>query len=256
MYTLRLVVDKPKPKKWGEFEVRKTYTVTKDGKSDGVFGYVVQFIKKRTTLTLVRPDNTEATYTESDDISKFTSGQVTHATGSYYEAFPILNGQTTCRTKPGPDRDQCVDDQFQNGAMVRYDLEDGVYYANTTPRTRGTITMTGVNVFIPTTKAKAEELFRTIQAGTGGTWTAGGDEWSLDSTTPANGLPYRPDFKMPAGPRVVHTVRVEWDVTGKTTVTSETPPQGGRRTTRGRAASRSDRRRRTGRARRPSSRRA
>lgn len=243
-------VDPPQTDKWGEFEVRKTYNVS----PPTAFGYVVQRVSKQTTLIVHHPDKAPETLTTSSQISEFTSNQVNNASDTYYELFPILNG-TTCDGEPELDRSNCIDDQFQNGAMLRYEAVTRnrrgktplvEYYADDEPATSGTIEMIGTNVFVPTSEAVARDLYTRIQSGAGGTWKASPTdvEWDLSPSTPANGLPYRSSFQMPTGPNVIHNVKVRWDQTGTTTISQHA----GRRLTRARAASRLYRTRRTGRA--------
>lgn len=257
MYKLELIVDDPVTDNWGDFQLRKSYKVTTDtGNPIGVFGYIVQSIDKRTTVTV---GDQPTPLTTSAEISKFTSQQVNNASDSYFELFPILNG-ISCEGDPDLDRGNCVDDQFQNGAILQYEkvvqkrrgkeplIE---YYADDEPPTSGTITMKGISVFVPTSEAVARSLYAQIQSGTGGVWKASetDPEWDLSPATPANGLPFRKSFQMPAGPKVVHSVLVKWDAStgGTTTVTSTVEQQAGRRRlTRGRAASKSYRKQRTG----------
>lgn len=223
MYSLELVVEKPKKRKWGDFEVRKTFKVTKDGGTAGVFGYVVQRVEKTTIVNV----SDGRVLTTSGDIATFTTQQVQNATQTYYEAFPILNG-TTCQGNPSRDRRNCVDDQFQNGALLRYELERGEYYADDDPPTHGRITMVGTCVFFPTDQATATAIYNAIQRPTMPTLIIEGTEWSLSPETPANGLPYRDDFELQGDQQVVHDVVVSWNIKGKTEVNSQIRQQAGR----------------------------
>lgn len=241
MISVRLDVSEPASDNWGEFEVRKTYSVTRGGKSAGVFGYIIQTVDKRTTVEV-----NGKSLTTSAEISTFTSGNVLNATETYSEVFPILNG-TTCYGAVTEDRAECIDDQFQNGALLRY-----VEYkrkrkgkptvtewaADDEPPTRGTITMVGFNRFVETDEATARGIAVSIGednpvgAGAGpGTITLTGVEWSLSKDTPANGLPYSADYRVSEHQsHATHRVTVTWGVDGATSVESTVDPQsGGRR---------------------------
>lgn len=244
MYKLELLVDPPETDNWGDFQLRKTYRVSKNNQTAGVFGYVVQKIEKQTSVTVEGK-----TLTRSTEIQEFTTGQVLHATHNYYEVFPIIQG-IPCDGQPKADRRNCVDDQFQNGAMLRYvprKTRKGVVYdADDEPPTQGTITMVGTNVFFPTDEATARNIYSGIQTPKSQSINIDGTEWSLSTETPANGLPYRDEFELPAGAKMIHTVKVSWDIQGNTQVDSSVSQVGG--SSRGRAASKSYRKRRTGRA--------
>jgi hypothetical protein len=246
MTTVRLNVDEPVFDNWGEFEVRKTYNVSRGGKTEGVFGYVIQTVDKRTEATAGGKE-----YKTSAEISKFTTGQVLNASESYSEIFPILNG-TTCYGEVTQDRGQCLDDQFQNGAILRY-----VEYkrkrkgrppvsewgADDDPPSKGKITMVGFNRFVETDEATARMIANAIVednpvgpvgAGAGpGTLNLSGVQWSLSEDTPANGLPYNKEYRVPEQQsQATHRVTVTWGIDGVTTVASVVDPQsGGRRKT-------------------------
>lgn len=246
MYKIDLIVDPPFNDNWGEFAVRKTYRVSAGGTPKGVFGYVIQKVEKVT-----RFEAAGRTYTTSAEVSEFTSNNVNYATESYYEVFPILNG-TTCLGRPMRDRGNCIDDQFQNGALLRYEEDDGEQIPDDEPPTTGTIRMVGTNVFVPTTGDVAKSIYDAIM-NREASIVVGDIEWSLAENTPANGLPYREDFELPSQEHVIHTVDVAWTIEGVTTVTSEVSNTTGgrrRRSTRGRTASKLRYKRRTGRTRR------
>jgi hypothetical protein len=243
MYRLELIVDPPETDNWGDFQLRKTFRVTKNNETTGVFGYVVQKIEKTT-----RVDVEGKTLTRTTEIQEFTSSQVLYATHNYYEVFPILNGNP-CDGEPQEDRGNCIDDQFQNGPLLRYlprKTRRGVIYeADDEPPTEGSIRMVGTNVFIPTDEATARSIYTAIQ--TGQTSIRLQDtEWTLSPETPANGLPYRDEFTLPKGPKTIHNVTVTWNNQGNTQITSKLIQLAG--SIRGRAASKSYRKRRTGRA--------
>jgi hypothetical protein len=246
MYSLELKIKKPKLKKWGDFELRKTFEVKQNNNTEGVFGYVVQKIEKSTVVNIGQGKEEEAMgwkawfgkrLTTSAEIEEFTAGQVKYATHTYYEVFPILNG-TTC-----DETGNCIDDQFQNGGLLRYVLEDGEYVSDDDPPTSGQIKMIGTCVFVQTDEATAKTIHAAIEAKPPSpTLVIGEKEWSLSEETPANGLPYLVDFALPAGRRIVHEVVVSWDIKGKTQVISIPKQNAGRRTKHRRAKRRITRR--------------
>jgi hypothetical protein len=230
-----LEVDEPVTNNWGEFEVRKTYRVTRGGKTAGVFGYIIQTVDKRTDILVEGKP-----LTTSEDISKFTSGQVLNATQRYSELFPILNG-TTCYGEETEDRTNCIDDQFQNGPLLRYveykrKRKGGPpvveWEADDEPPTQGTITMVGFNRFVETSEPVARGLADAIVAGGAGAGglTLSGVVWSLSPDTPANGLPFNAEYQvLEQQSQATHRVKVTWGLDGNTDVVSSVDAQGGRR---------------------------
>jgi hypothetical protein len=246
MYKIDLDVYSSKPVKWGEFGVKKTYKVSSE--ETPANGYIIQEVKKDTTaISEGKVVNTNY------GISDLTSGNVMFAKGTYYEVFPIVKG-TTCYNEV------CIDDEFQNGAILRYTYEDKEWGADDEPPTTGTIVMEGRNVFVPTSEEHAIALHTKIQEDKGGSIDLGGVRWNLSSRTPANGLPFARATSFPlfdsfikGKPVVLHKVTVTWDSRGVTRVQSTvTPLVGGRKkhrkTIRARAASKSYRKRRIGKA--------
>lgn len=234
---------------WGDFALRKRYSVTVRGNKRGVFGYIIQHVVKTTDAETRDPPKK---FTTTKDIETLTSNNVRYATHSYYELFPIINGVGS------------EDDEFANGAILTYLPADDTHpdpEADDNPPTKGTISMIGTSVFVPTPLAVARSIARAIESPPKSLIVKVGDlEWSLDKTSPAAGLPYRTDFTMPSGNKLVHTVIVKWDYDGATDVSSmldtlvdspaSVPVGGSRRTKRtslGRTASKSRYRRRTGR---------
>lgn len=209
--TVKDSVKRRKP--WGDFTVNKTFSVANGKTQAGIFGVIVQTVSKTTEVT-VHEETGPRTLTTTDEIAKFTSNQVTHATHSYSELFAILDGKSK------------ESDNFQNGALLRYekDPETGEVYADDEPPTSGTIKMVGTFAFVETT----EELAREIQAKTekqSGSIKFLDCSWSFEATTPANGLGYTTDPVTLVRPHT-HTVTVTWvQDGGKTTVKSDiTPP--------------------------------
>lgn len=249
MSKIELIVDTPEIDNWGQFGLRKTFQVTPPAN-----GYIIQEVVKKTTATT----SDGKTYSTTTEINDLTNGNVLNASDTYYELFPIIQG-TTCKGVPKRDRSNCIDDQFQNGAILRYVPDDKEWVADDEPATMGTITMIGTNVFIETSKEEAEALYDMINENKGGTFKdKTGNTWNLSPRTPANGLPYAtsliPVFSTLTKnkPIVVHNVVVRWKATGATTVTSSQSLVGGRRRrlTRGRTASKLRYKRRIGRTRR------
>jgi hypothetical protein len=236
-------------KLWGDFVLRKSYSVTLRGTKRGVFGYIIQYVVKTTDAEMRDPPKK---FTTTKDIETLTSNNVRYATHSYYELFPILNGVGS------------EDDEFANGAILTYLPADDTHpdpEADDDPPTKGIISMIGTSVFVPTPSAVARSIAKAIESPPNSLVVrVGGLDWSLDTTYPAAGLPYRTDFMMPSGNKLVHTVIVKWDYDGATDVSSmldtlvdapaSVPVGGSRRTKRtslGRTASKSRYRPRTGR---------
>jgi hypothetical protein len=257
MIMITIKLEKPVPVKWGEFEVRKTYSVANPDKTPA-HGYIIQKVVKQTNVET----QDKKRYTTTTEITELTSGNVANASDTYYEIFPIING-TTCRTdEAAADRSNCIDDQFQNGAIARYTFESDepgeppTWGVDDDPPTSGTINMVGTNVFIPLKKEEAEALYDRIDANKGGSVEYNGVTWNLSKRTPANTLPFTASFPLFSsvvkGKSVaVHTVKVKWGYDGTTTVSSNVQQRrmGGRRKTiRARAASKSYRKRRIGKA--------
>jgi hypothetical protein len=223
-YNIVLLVRDPMFDNWGEFGVRKTYRVSRGRNTKGVFGYIIQTVQKNTQFS-----TGEQEYRTSEEIAKFTNRNVLNATGIYSEVFPILNG-TTCYGEETEDRGECMDDQFQNGALLRYEEEDGTFYANDDPPTKGTITMIGYNQFFPTDEETVREIVRTTLSR--GTMKLQGITWTADLNTPARGLLYNSDFRIGhRASEATHMVNVSWETDGKTNVKSEVATRGGRRRT-------------------------
>lgn len=259
MSKIELVISEPVIKNWGEFEIRKTFNVT-----PAASGYIIQEVKRTTDIVVYETNKKPRKINTDIGVLEFTNGNVLNASGTYYEVFPIING-TTCNGKPVRSRSNCIDDQFQSGAILRYTFEadeegeQKTWGADDYPPTSGTITMTGRCIFVPEAKkgdAKHLHALMNIESPSG-TWESpDGKTWNLSKRTPANGLAFRtsyPDF--PSSGAVEHTVTVTWDTTGTTTVHSSPPNaplEGGRRRrlTRGRTASKLRYKRRIGRTRR------
>lgn len=231
MYTLSIQLTKPPEKHdWGEFEVEKTFTVVSNVPNEPVFGYVVQKVEKVTNVT-VHTLKGDIQYSTSQDIQKFTENQVNYATHTYYEVFPILNG-ITCYGKPDEERNNCIDDRFQNGALLRYEYDEveKEYYADNEPPTSGTIQMIGTCVFIPTDETIAKRIYSSILNQSQSTIKIGNVQWSLSENTPANGLPYSEFYEFPKGVKqLIHRVGVMWNKEGKTIMKSEIKMVGGKR---------------------------
>lgn len=202
----------------GDFRVTKHYTVTNlKNPSKKPNGYVVQYIEKRTEVTHkcgnkwnittvskseCQDSAAEQTLTRSEDIEKFTAGNVKFMTQNYLELFVIKNGEST------------FDDAFQNGAVVKYiweaDEEDGgklkwqpiIESEDESFFTKGNISMRGTNIFLPTS-SKITKLY----------------SWDKSTATPANGLPYLEPtdanlaaiFALRASEPLVHELAVSWN---------------------------------------------
>jgi hypothetical protein len=257
MIMITIKLEKPRSGNWGEFEVRKTYSVVNSDKTPA-HGYIIQKVAKKTE---VKTEDGKK-YTTTTEITELTSGNVANASDTYYEIFPIING-TTCRTdEAAADRSNCIDDQFQNGAIARYTFESDVpgepptWGVDDDPPTSGKIKMVGVNVFIPLKQEEAEALYDTIDANKGGSVEYNGVTWNLSKRTPANTLPFTASFPLFSSvvkgrSIAIHTVNVKWGYDGITTVSSKVQQQSAgrrRKTIRARAASKSYRKRRIGRA--------
>lgn len=212
-YTLSARETSKKVRGWGDFTLIKQYTVRDaSGNTDGVFGYVVQHVQRKTVVLVDRGRMPAQRLTTTEEINTFTLGNVGYATHSYYEIFPIYNGVGT------------EGDQFQSGALLTYYPPDDKHpeaEPNDEPPTTGMINIIGVNVFIPTDEPTARFLRDAIEKNSPPEITVDGVTWTLNQATPAAGLPYTTDFAMPPGPRLVHAVTVKWNVKGKTTIQSE-----------------------------------
>jgi hypothetical protein len=196
---------------WGGFVVQKSFSPP-PGELSGV---IVQTVTKTTRVTV--HETPPRVLTTSREIAEFTSNQVQYATHTYSELFPVVNGEVVER------------DNFQNGAVLRYEKEKRKWYADDEPPTSGTITMVGTLGFVrlAPSEAKALQAMTDAQAGT---WPGLNAVWSFAPTTPANGLGYtesRPEF--PA--QVRHTVTVTWEKDGSPSTVNSTVTEvrGGRR---------------------------
>lgn len=221
---LDIKLNRPKPVKWGQFDVRKEYRLPK-----GTFGYVIQTVERSIDAQVVGGRR----LTTSADVEDFTSRQVQHASGIYSEIFPILNG-IGCYGPATYDRRNCIDDQFSGGAILRYEEDGGepsTWYADDEPPTHGNIRMIGRNRFFPSTPAIAQNIARAIRAKDDTrVLVLQGVEWTLSRATPAAGLPYNADYRvLPDDDEATHNVEVTWTADGVTTVTSNIVRKGGGR---------------------------
>lgn len=242
---------------WGQFTLIRPFVVERvaEGEArEGINGFIVQLIERKTKVTVYRKK--PSVYKTSNEISTFTSGNVTGASDSYYEIFVVENGTVLDR------------DQFQSGQILRY-VAGG---PDSDPPTSGEIVVKGTSVFVRSNPAKVAEVKAAMERAeaAGATrsstrFKALGEKWDTFIGTPANGLPYLEGtvsdvLTLAASNVLTRVCVVKWDRRGKTTLTETTDPPsavvqvGG--STRGRTASTSYRKRGTGRARRHSSRRA
>jgi len=124
---------------FGDFKVQKKYYVPN---SSG--GKIVQIIKKKTEIR----DVYGIKYLTSNDITKYTSGNVKFSNYDYVEVFQIV-------------KEQSLHDNIQNGALTKYDsnnipiIFDSIYDKERLPYlTVGEIDVIGINYYLLPDKYK------------------------------------------------------------------------------------------------------
>ena len=139
------------------------------------------------------------------NIDKFTSNNVMYMNDNYIELFPIIDG----RCKYG--------DNFQNGGILRYELDGGKYYSNDNPPTLGTIQQIGTIFFIPSDKKLVKSVIGLIDSEN--IRNILGLDWNFSTNTPANGLPFYPYSReadnhllaLNQSNTITHNVIAKWD---------------------------------------------
>lgn len=223
LYRVNIVEYSKEADDWGAFHTTKEFDIFRvepsNGKKnkeikEGVYGFVVQHVSKKTDVSVLCGDGL---IREVSNIDKFTSNQVTHMNHSYTELFPVLEGETV------------IADRFQNGALLRYEQENsnGKWYANDNPPTSGKIIIEGTIYFIP---AEKDEVNRVINYSSLNEKNKNknnninsptkikifGSVWDLSPDKPAAGLPYTtatlPSLAERRQSNVLkHTVEVGWN---------------------------------------------
>lgn len=209
----------------GEFVVHKEFQVKLNSqpRKKQIFGYVIQKVEKHTSAYTIIDGKSK----KINDIEKFTRNQVKYMNDSYYELFFIYEGKST------------NGDNFQNGAILEYTSASN-NSSNIGPddktKTKGTINVKGVSVFIPAEKDEINIIISSINSNKNKMNISNnsnnndtntdkfinilGINWSLDSNTPANGLPYikiinRTELNkihnLVKSNILIHTVHVTWD---------------------------------------------
>ena len=220
MYHIDAVEVEKDSKLWGDFTVIKDFKITKqvnvthskstavnvDELTNIVSGFIIQHVKKTTTLHVLCKDNV---LQKIENIDAFTSNRVKYMNHAYYELFPVIDGKSIYL------------DSFQNGAVLRYEKDKTKWYANNNPPTKGKIIQEGTSYFIPTEKSIVKHVITKINESSRKRSTIPiillGIEWDMNPTLPANGLPYTTtnieylinDLKKSNS--VHHTVHVEWN---------------------------------------------
>jgi hypothetical protein len=236
-YLIEIINEKVTEGDWGDFTVHKDFNVsynsrmsnkklipkitknktkrntnyckrgTRKNTTNGINGYILQEVRKHTVAYVLCKNGLK----KINDIAKFTDGNVKYMNDSYYELFPVLDGKA------------CSGDNFQNGEILRYVIDNNTKKpgGDNNPPTRGTIKQTGKICFIPapymsviSTQLKMRKNIRTVKD----TYiTIFGIDWNINRLLPANGLPYSTSdavidlYNKSKSNTINHIVTVEWN---------------------------------------------
>jgi hypothetical protein len=237
-YTISAIETSRRSNYAGDFYLSKKFQISHPAKAKSlVHGIVIQRVDRKTSATIgpVRHETNisagdratldAASVFEgrklktSEEIASFTSNNVNYATHSYYEIFPILNGESNV-------------DRFGSGAISAY-YSDGKRSDN--PSTTGNIHFRGRSFFIEL-EMEDVKLIKSNES-TGGAIGYGSIVWSSSPETPANGLFYiestpSTDAKIASiassSGTLTHIVDVTWTGEDVSELTSTFTQSGGR----------------------------
>lgn len=177
----------------GSFRSTVDFTINnQNGTQTKVNGIIVQYIQKTTAVDIYDENGGGIlkTLSTSQEISRYTDGNVKYMNDSYLEYFDVKNGES-------------IDgDQFGNGPICKYDNSDPIV-DDELDMGHGKIIQNGYAVFIPTPISnQIKKKFA----------------WNNDPNLPANGLfslafePQTWDYLLNLGQsRVyIHNVIYEW----------------------------------------------
>lgn len=176
-YKLQLLYDPVIEKEYnGNFAVKKEYIVTNITKpSTKIEGIIIQYVNKKSVVK----DASNNIYNTTEQIDKFTSGEVKYSNDTYFEIFDIVDFKDNTSVS-------IYADEFANNSLTQYEYtEDGdlipYTYEPDDPeynifKTKGEINIIGKNCFISKTNKAYNSIMRL--------------QWNTSKNTPANGLPY------------------------------------------------------------------
>jgi len=194
-YSLDLKYISSRYKNYGDYFVKEQFNVSHINSTQPINGWIVQYITKQPDIETT----TGFKLNDTDSIMQFTEGQVEFMSDNYLELFKVENGKAI------------IPDQFASGPIAKYeyDTKKNKWYTTDDVLTKGSITHTGLSVFIPKTpnQTDLEQLYT----------------WNTSRDTPAGGLPFISCvqscpkdelFKLGKSNILQHTVTVSWDYNG------------------------------------------
>ena len=190
----------------GSPQKRKSAKKVIPADQQGVHGYIIQHVDKKTHAAIL----TDTGVKRIHDIEQFTNDRVKYMNDSYYEVFPVINGEAL------------DGDDFRNGAILRYVRDGKKYFADNNPPTAGTIDIIGNLFFIPDTEINVKKTITTLsKKRLPATIKLFNVDWETRKDTPANGLLFSSNnvsyniMPLSKSEPLIHKVSVWWNgITG------------------------------------------